>query len=216
MKEVKKIIRDGATLPVEFHERSNSDEITIINAIASFPLRVVRRVHELEQKYNEQYEKASDKNLVDTAIHIEGKRESYNSLLIPDIEKIQEESIPYLWLVKAFKQLEHSTENGYVLVIKDENGFRVADILLGKDFALAHKQIRSEEDSLHLKELVEEQLKALKLLSYREQKEKFSLLKQEILETYKEVEEYYLEQDRSKILFFTEEAKKAILLMEAR
>lgn len=215
LEKIKKIIRDGATLPVEFHERSNCDEITIINAMSAFPLRVVSRVHELEKKYNEQYRKTPNKKLLDTAIHIEGEREDYNNLLIPDINKIQEESIPYLWILKAFNQIESSSE-GYALVIKDENGFRITDIDLGDNFSLAHKKIVTEEDALYLKEFANEQIKALKLLSYAEHQKQLEPFKKEVIKIYKEIEDYYSEHNRSEISFFTEQAKKTIILMETR
>jgi DNA-binding ferritin-like protein (Dps family) len=214
LEKIKTIIKNGATKEIEFHETDNSDEIIIITAISAFPLRVVKRVHELEKKYNQKYKSASsDERLVDTEIHIEGGRTSYNNLLMPDSDKLTKDIVPYLWILKAFGEIQSIDEN-YHVIINDEDGFMVADIDIGDNFILSHEKIVSEEDFLEIQGVVERKLLELKSLIPKERKNRIDKLKEEIKSIYKEAEEFFLKTEPSKMKFFAQQAKKAISLMQ--
>ena len=149
----------------------NQNEILLIKAVSTFPLRIVERVKFLSDKYEEGHRENSK---IDLEIHLEGGRDDYSNLFIPDRDEFQEKSIENLLLLFATDNLEKDDDGKYQVEITDEYGIPSEIITLSAEVRTLHKNL-DYNNSLTIKskteEITDELIKMTKSLKEGKKKE---------------------------------------------
>ena len=146
----------------------NQNEILLIKAVSTFPLRIVERVKFLSNKYDEGHKENSK---IDLEIHLEGGKDNYNSLFIPDREEFQEKSIENLLLLFATDNLIKDDDGKYQVEITDEYGIPSEIIILSDEVRTLHKNLNYNH-SLTIRSKTEEVIEELIKLTKAPKEEK--------------------------------------------
>ncbi len=143
LKEAFRASRDSS---IEFLEREGKpNEITLTSVTNLFPLRFVKQVGFLRQKYDAKL-KGPDVERAKLELHVEGDGSNYPSLFVPSSEEIKKEGIPFLLLAKTMnliKILENPATGSRQLAIskKDADGWDAQPIYLGKTFVESFEKL---------------------------------------------------------------------------
>jgi len=158
----------------------NHNEILIVKVTSTFPLRMVDRVKFLKDKYVEAHKNNPN---IDMEIHIEGNRNDYNDLFIPDRGNYQEKSIVDLLILLATENLLKDDSGEYILDIRNEKGRVAHKITFSSNKIIAlHKNLKYGE-ALKIKYESQKIIDNLAKLTYKEK----SLEKEKILNNFKEI-----------------------------
>jgi hypothetical protein len=109
------------------------NEITLISIVNLFPLRFLRPVGMLRQRYERRIENAGTRARLE--VHIEGDGRDLPSLFVPDEQTLRAEGLSYLILATCMGIVERTQDgagrNQLRLLTKDADGFDNAPVLLG-------------------------------------------------------------------------------------
>jgi len=137
---LKNIFRGACTAPVDFVESDvRVSEIALISLTNLFPLRFVRQLAFLRQKYDLRVGGPNGPR-IRMELHGEGDGTQFPRLFIPQQSEINKETTPYLLLAKSLNLVQPAANpqtgaQEFVVVTKDENGFDTDPIYLGKVFS---------------------------------------------------------------------------------
>ena len=141
--------RSGDVEIIESDVKPN--EITLISITNLFPLRYLKPVAMLRQKY-EQRLSQGDAGRVRLEIHGEGDGSQFPSIYVASSEEIKRDGLPYLLLAKTLGLVQQSRHpqtgaSQVLLVTKDEHGFDNEPTLLGTSMpdALEALSIESQQ-----------------------------------------------------------------------
>jgi hypothetical protein len=149
LREVFQGARGGDIEVIDSEAKPN--EITLISLTNLFPLRYVKQVAFLKERYDLKM-KGSNAERAKLELHLEGDGSQYPRLFVPLQDEVKRDAIPYLLLARALKLVQEGTNprngsTGLLFVAKDESGFDTDPIDLGKDLldALAKIDIESAD-----------------------------------------------------------------------
>lgn len=146
----------------------NQNEILLIKLVSTFPLRIVDRVKFLADKYDDGYKNNSQ---IDLEIHLEGGRDDYNNLFIPDRDDFQEKSIKNLLLLFSEGSLKIGEKEVFEIEILDEYGIPLEIISLSNEIRTLHKNLNFSE-SLTIKSKTNDVIAELQKLDKTPKEEK--------------------------------------------
>jgi Tubulin like len=123
------------------------NEITLISLTNLFPLRYVKQVAFLKERYDLKMKANGDRAKLE--LHLEGDGSQHPRIFVPLQDEVKRDAIPYLLLAKAAKLLQEGTRpgngaTGMWFVAKDEDGFDTDPIDLGKDLPEAATKVDVE------------------------------------------------------------------------
>ena len=133
---LKETFRGGSRGDVEIVETDNAPhEVTLISITNLFPLRYVKQVAFLRQKYLQRIS-SGDVARAKLELHTEGDGSGYPSLYVPDVQEIKKEAPPFLLLAKVLGLIQpikaqDSQKPQLILLTKDEYGFDRDPVALG-------------------------------------------------------------------------------------
>lgn len=135
LKEVFQGARGGDVEIIDSDAKPN--EITLISLTNLFPLRYVKQVAFLKDKYDIKM-KGPNAERAKLELHLEGDGSQYPRLFVPLQDEIKRDAIPYLLLAKSMKFLREEANprtgaKSLMFVAKDKDGFDTDPIDLGKD-----------------------------------------------------------------------------------
>lgn len=116
----------------------NQNEILLIKVVSTFPLRIVDRVKFLADKYDDEY---INNSKIDLEIHLEGGRDDYNNLFIPDRGDFQGKAIKNLLTLFSVDALKKNEEDKFQIEIVDEYGIPLENIVLSDEVRSLHKNL---------------------------------------------------------------------------
>lgn len=143
---LKEILRGASTAPVEFVESdSKPNEIVLINLINLFPLRYVKQVSLLRQKYDLRVQGANA-DRAKLELHGEGDGTQFPKLFIPQQTEVVKETVPYVLLAKGLGLLTNAKNpitgaDELIFAAKDEDGFDTDPVMVGKTVLDAPKTL---------------------------------------------------------------------------
>jgi hypothetical protein len=128
------------------------NEITLISLTNLFPLRYVRQVSFLREKY-EQKLSGSNAPRAKLELHIEGDGSQHPRVFVPLQEEMRRDALPYLLLAKALGLIREEANpktgtKGLVFVSKDESGLDTDPIDLGKSLTESASKVDVERADL--------------------------------------------------------------------
>jgi hypothetical protein len=134
LKEVFQGARGGDVEVIDSDSRPN--EITLVSLTNLFPLRYVKQVGFLKEKYDLRLKGKNDRARLE--LHLEGEGSQYPRLFVPLQEEVQRDAVPYLLLARAMNLVREESDprsgtRALVFVAKDADGFDTDPIELGKD-----------------------------------------------------------------------------------
>ena len=115
------------------------NEIVLVSLTNLFPLRYVRHVGFLKQKYDLKVN-GPNAQRAKLELHLEGDGAQYPKLFVLADSDVERDMVPYLLLAKALKLIQQAPNpqtgaTEMVLVAKDQDGFDTDPIYLGKSLA---------------------------------------------------------------------------------
>lgn len=139
LKDVFRGSRSGEVEIIDSDVKPN--EIVLISLTNLFPLRYVRQLGFLKEKYDLKIN-GPNAQRAKLELHTEGDGSQHPKLFVPLQEEIKRDAIPYLLLAKALNLIQQAPnpENGateLALVAKDADGFDTDPIYMGKEFTEA-------------------------------------------------------------------------------
>jgi hypothetical protein len=150
---VKDLFRGASTSQVEFVESDvKRNEITLVNMVNLFPLRYVKQVGLLRQKYDLRVNGPTSAR-ARLELHTEGDGTQFPLLFIPSQGAVARDTIPYLLLAKAIGLVQEmpNAQTGakeLALVTKDQSGLDTDPILLGRALTDAPGKLDRRESDL--------------------------------------------------------------------
>lgn len=184
------------------------NELTIFDIQPTFPLRYIQKTKSLKREYLTRYDNIEQGD-IDVKIHLEGKKDDYIDFLLPSIAELQQKSIYKLFILDALGLIESDRQFG--LHIKKYKGQqRIGQLKLGDMFIKAHRELNSVDDNMTINMLMGEKLAEVRGLDYQLREDKKRELEENINNKYKEIEDYYIQRDSSKIPFWGKHAIEAI------
>jgi hypothetical protein len=150
---MKEVLRGASTSPVEFVESDvKRNEITLINLVNLFPLRYVKQVGFLKQKYELRVNGPTGAR-AKLELHTEGDGSQMPALFIPPQSAVSKETIPFLLLARAIGLVSESANpttgaKELLLVTKDDSGLDNDPILLGRSMTEAPAKLDRKESDL--------------------------------------------------------------------
>jgi hypothetical protein len=139
LKQVFQGSRSGEVEIIDSDVRPN--EIVLVSLTNLFPLRYVRQVGFLKQKYDLKLN-GPNAQKAKLELHLEGDGTQYPKLFVLSKREGEEFGIPYLLLAKVLNLIQQATDpktgaTQMVMVTKDESGFDADPIYLGKSLTEA-------------------------------------------------------------------------------
>lgn len=124
------------------------NEIALISLTDLFPLRYVKQVAFLKEKYDQRL-KGSNGPRARLELHLEGDGSQYPRIFVPLQDEMRRDALPYLLLAKALGMIQEEVNSrtgapGLFFVSKDESGFDTDPIDLGKNLIEAVTRIDIE------------------------------------------------------------------------
>ena len=112
------------------------NEITLISLTNLFPLRYVRQIAFLKEKYDQKLS-GSNAARAKLELHLEGDGSQYPRIFVPLQEEMRHDALPYLLIAKALGLVREEANprtgaKGLIFVSKDETGLDTDPIDLGK------------------------------------------------------------------------------------
>ncbi len=128
------------------------NEITLISLTNLFPLRYVRQVAFLKEKY-EQRLTGSNAARAKLELHLEGDGSQQPRIFVPLQEEMRHDALPYLLIAKALGLIREEANartgsKGLIFVSKDDSGLDTDPIDLGKNLAESVTKIDMESADL--------------------------------------------------------------------
>ena len=137
-KLLKDALREARTGDVEIIESDGRpNEITLVSITNLFPLRYLKPLQLLEEKYRRRIEIGGARARLE--LHTEGDGEAWPRLFSASSAEVKHQALPYVLLAKALGFI-HEGKNPatgldeVLLVTKDDDGFDHDPIVLGKHF----------------------------------------------------------------------------------
>jgi hypothetical protein len=134
---LREILKGASASTVEFVESdTRPNEIILINLTNLFPLRYVKQVGFLRQKYELRLT-GPNAQRAKLELHGEGDGSQFPKLYIPQQTEVVKDTIPYLMLAQALNLLQTAPNpqtgvTELVFVAKDDDGFDMDPVFLGK------------------------------------------------------------------------------------
>jgi len=128
------------------------NEITLISLTNLFPLRYVRQVSFLKEKYDAKL-KGTNAARAKLELHSEGDGSQYPRIFVPLQEEMKRDALPYLLAARALGLIREEVNprtggKGIIFVSKDENGLDTDPIDLGKSLTESLAKIDVESADL--------------------------------------------------------------------
>jgi len=128
------------------------NEITLISLTNLFPLRYVRQVAFLKERY-EQRLTGSNAARAKLELHLEGDGSQQPRIFVPLQEEMRHDALPYLLIAKALGLIREAANartgsKGLIFVSKDDSGLDTDPIDLGKNLAESVTKIDMESADL--------------------------------------------------------------------
>jgi hypothetical protein len=128
------------------------NEITLISLTNLFPLRYVRQVAFLKEKY-EQRLQGSNAARAKLELHLEGDGSQHPRIFVPLQEEMKHDVLPYLLIARVLGLIRDEVNartgsKGLIFISKDENGLDTDPIDLGKSLTEALTRIDMESADL--------------------------------------------------------------------
>lgn len=148
MKGLKAALVEARTGDVETLEADGRpNEITLVSITNLFPLRYLKPLKLLEEKYRRRLEAGGARAKLE--LHTEGDGSAWPRLYVASGAEAREQALPYVLLAKAlgFIQEGRNPATGadeVLLVTKDESGFDNDPVLLGRQFVGAADAVTLE------------------------------------------------------------------------
>lgn len=160
-KALKDALREARTGDVEIIESDgHQSEITLVSITNLFPLRYLKPLKFLEEKYRRRIETGGARARLE--LHTEGDGNAWPRLFVASSAEVKHQGLPYVLLAKALGFI-HEGKNPatgveeVLLVTKDADGFDNDPIVLGKSFMASADSI--DLVNLHtIKELCDKML----------------------------------------------------------
>ena len=148
---LKEALRGAKTGDVEIIESDvRPNEITLVSITNLFPLRYLKPLKFLEEKYRRRVETGGARARLE--LHTEGDGTAWPRLYVASSAEVQHEALPYVLLAKALG-LIHEGRNPatgaeeVLLLTKDADGFDNSPVLLGSNFVASADSLNL--DNLH-------------------------------------------------------------------
>ena len=138
-------VRAGDVEIIESDGRPN--EITLVSITNLFPLRYLKPLKFLEEKYRRRIETGGARARLE--LHTEGDGTAWPTLFVASTAEVKLQALPYILLAKALGFI-HEGKNPatgvdeVLLLAKDANGFDKDPIVLGKQFHTAADSVNLE------------------------------------------------------------------------
>ena len=185
------------------------NELTLVEVQPIFPLRYIQDMQKLSREYNNRYKNMISPSEIDVKIHLEGSSKEYSDVLLPSLGEMQEKSIPSLFILDGLGLIEENEQLGLHVNIYQSDTL-IDRIELGKDFIIAHRHLGSVQNALRLDEILRENLLDIQKLIHKSKEEKKLEVIEGITKRYKKIEQFYKEQDLTKIPFWGRQCNIAI------
>lgn len=151
---LKDIFRGASTSTVEFVESDvRPNEIVLINLTNLFPLRYVKQVAFLRQRY-ELRTSGPNAARAKLELHSEGDGSQFPKIFIPQQSEVVKDTVPFLLLAKGLNLIQSAPNpqtgsDELVFVTKDADGFDTDPVYLGKSVTEAPAKLdRSNADQI--------------------------------------------------------------------
>ena len=148
---LKEALRGAKTGDVEIIESDvRPHEITLVSITNLFPLRYLKPLKFLEEKYRRRIDTGGARARLE--LHTEGDGTAWPRLFVATSAEVKHEALPYVLLAKALR-LIHEGRNPatgldeVLLLTKDADGFDNAPVLLGSQFVASADSLSL--DNLH-------------------------------------------------------------------
>ncbi len=144
----KDALRSAKTGDVEIIESdSRPNEITLISITNLFPLRYLKPLKQLEEKYRRRIDTGGARAKLE--LHTEGDGSAWPRLFVASSVEVKQQGLPYVLLAKAFGFIHEGRNpatgvSEVLLVTKNEDGFDNDPISLGKTFVDSADNINPE------------------------------------------------------------------------
>ena len=150
-KMLKEALRGAKTGDVEIIESDvRPNEITLVSITNLFPLRYLKPLKFLEEKYRRRIDTGGARARLE--LHTEGDGNTWPRLFVASSAEVKHEALPYVLLAKALG-LIHEGRNPatgtdeVLLLTKDADGFDNAPVVLGSNFVASADSL--DLDNLH-------------------------------------------------------------------
>ena len=150
-KMLKEALRGAKTGDVEIIESDvRPNEITLVSITNLFPLRYLKPLKFLEEKYRRRIDTGGARARLE--LHTEGDGNAWPRLFVASSAEVKHEALPYVLLAKALG-LIHEGRNPatgadeVLLLTKDADGFDNAPVVLGSNFVASADSL--DLDNLH-------------------------------------------------------------------
>ena len=150
-KTLKEALRGAKTGDVEIIESDvRPNEITLVSITNLFPLRYLKPLKFLEEKYRRRIDTGGARARLE--LHTEGDGSTWPRLFVASSAEVKHEALPYVLLAKALG-LIHEGRNPatgadeVLLLTKDADGFDNAPVVLGSNFVVSADSL--DLDNLH-------------------------------------------------------------------
>lgn len=155
---LKQAVPSGAAAEVAISPQ-RKNEIVILNVASSFPVRFLKPVEFLKERY-EARKASSDSAALE--IHLEGDGSAFPRLYQPSVEEIRREARPYLLLARALGlftvEEDRAGKPSLVYEVVDEDGLPIEEVSLGHSLLEAEQHLDLKLAAT-IREAVEERLK---------------------------------------------------------
>ena len=138
LKMLKEALRGAKTGDVEIIESDvRPNEITLVSITNLFPLRYLKPLKFLEEKYRRRIDTGGARARLE--LHTEGDGNAWPRLFVASSAEVKHEALPYVLLAKALGLIHEgrnpATGSDEVLLLtKDADGFDNAPVVLGSNF----------------------------------------------------------------------------------
>lgn len=144
-KDALRAARTGDVEIIESEGRPN--EITLVSITNLFPLRYLKPLKYLEERYQRRIEAGGSRAKLE--LHGEGDGTAWPRLFVASSAEVKEQGLPYVLLAKALGFIHEGRNpatgaDEVLLVTKDEDGFDKDPVLLGRTFVESADNINLE------------------------------------------------------------------------
>ena len=150
-KTLKEALRGAKTGDVEIIESDvRPNEITLVSITNLFPLRYLKPLKFLEEKYRRRIDTGGARARLE--LHTEGDGNAWPRLYVASSAEVKHEALPYVLLAKALGLIYEGRNpatgaDEVLLLTKDADGFDNAPVVLGSNFVASADSL--DLDNLH-------------------------------------------------------------------
>ena len=150
-KTLKEALRGAKTGDVEIIESDvRPNEITLVSITNLFPLRYLKPLKFLEEKYRRRIDTGGARARLE--LHTEGDGNAWPRLFVASSAEVKHEALPYVLLAKALGLIYEGRNpatgaDEVLLLTKDADGFDNAPVVLGSNFVASADSL--DLDNLH-------------------------------------------------------------------